>query len=142
MFGEMSVVPVVDLHYASEEVGGSLNGAVARLLDITEHAKIEKWTQFPKALFVFLLVDGDPESGAFYVYDRRTRVWYWVDFDDDKFGGYTVSDFDRLVHECEFLDIVERPHVLSGRGRWIVQPGVRPHEVGAIDIARENPHRE
>ncbi len=135
MFGEMNVVPVVDLRYASEEVGGSLDGAVARLLDVAEHAKIEKWIQFPTALFLFLVVSGDPESGAFYVYDRRLRVWYWVDFDDDKFGGYAVSDFDRLIRECRFLDIVERPQLLTGGTRWIVQPGVRPQEFDATDIS-------
>ena len=44
-----------------------LGKAVARLLDLTDHRKIEKWVQFPKALFVFLVVPGDPESGAFYL---------------------------------------------------------------------------
>jgi hypothetical protein len=96
------------------------------LLEVTDHPKIEKWVQFPKALFVFLVVPGDPESGAFYVYDRRARVWYWVDFDDEKFGGYTVSDFDRLVRECRFLDVVEQPGLLTGRVPWILTPGSRP----------------
>jgi len=41
-----------------------------------------------------------------------------VDFDDDKFGGYTVSDFDRLVRECRFLDIVEHPQLLFSQDRW------------------------
>ncbi|MFZ3245924.1 MAG: hypothetical protein WA185_12690, partial [Candidatus Acidiferrales bacterium] len=63
---------------------------MARLLELTEHPKIERWVQFPKSLFVFLMVAGDPESGAFYVYDRGAKIWFWVDFDDEKFGGYTV----------------------------------------------------
>lgn len=126
MFGAMNVVGVLDLRNAPAEVANSSEGAVARLLEVTDHPKIEKWVQFPKALFVFLVVPGDPESGAFYVYDRRTRVWYWVDFDDEKFGGYTVSDFDRLVRECRFLDLVEQPRLLTGREPWIVTPGSRP----------------
>jgi hypothetical protein len=141
MFGEMNVVPVVDLRCVSEAVGGSLDRAVGRLLDVTEHPKIERWIQFPGALFVFLVVPSDPESGAFYVYDRRLRVWYWVDFDDDKFGGYAASDFDRLVRECRFLDIVERPQLLTGRTRWIVQPGVRPQEFDATDISSLSSYR-
>ena len=115
MFGEMNVIPIADLRHTPEEVGGSVDGAVARLLDVTEHPRIAKWVQFPKALFVFLIVPGDPESGAFYVYDRRARVWFWLDFDDEKFGGYTVSDFDRLVRECRFLDIVEHPQLLQAK---------------------------
>lgn len=126
MFGTMNVVPIVDLRHTPEDAGDSVDGAVARLLAVTDHPRIEKWVQFPKALFVFLVVPGDPESGAFYVYNRRTRVWYWVDFEDDKFGGYTTSDFDRLVRECRFLDIVERPHLLTAKDGWIVEPGLRP----------------
>jgi hypothetical protein len=127
MFGEMNVVPIVDLRNAPEEVGGSVGGAVARLLDVTEHPAIARWMQLPKALLVFLIVAGDPESGAFYVYDRVSRVWLWVDFDDEKFGGYTAGDFDRLVRECRFLDVVEHPQLLASKGRWIIQPGFDPH---------------
>jgi hypothetical protein len=132
MFGQMNVIPIVDLWHTLEEVGGSVDGAVARLLDVTEHPTIAKWVQFPKALLVFLVVPGDAESGAFYIYDRRSRIWFWVDFDDEKFGGYTVSDFDRLVRECRFLDIVERPHLLAGRNRWIVELGFRPQQMPAF----------
>ena len=126
MFGEMNVVPVVDLRHSPDQVSGSVDGAMTRLLEVTEHPNIAKWVQLPKALFVLLVVPGDPESGAFYVYDRGSRVWLWLDFDDEKFGGYTVSDFDRLVRECRFLDIVEQPHLLSSKDRWTVEPGKRP----------------
>jgi hypothetical protein len=132
MFGKMNVVSVVDLRNAPGEVGRCSDGAVKRLLDVTEHPRIERWIQFPKALFVFLVVPEDPESGAFYVYDRRAMIWFWLDFDDEKFGGYTVSDFDRLVRECRFLDIVERPHILAGKNRWIVEPGLRPQQSGDV----------
>jgi hypothetical protein len=124
MFGKMNVVPILDLRRAPEQVGASLETAIARLLELTEHPTIAKWVQFPKALFVFLVVSGDPESGAFYVFDRRKRVWYWVDFEDEKFGGYTVSDFEQLVRECRFLDIVERPHLLEGQDGWVIRPGI------------------
>jgi hypothetical protein len=126
MFGKMNVIPVVDLRNAPDDVGRCSDGAVKRLLDVTENPKIEKWVQFPKALFVFLVVPGDPESGAFYVYDRRARIWFWLDFDDEKFGGYTVNDFDRLIRECRFLDLVESPHLLTGSEPWIVTAGSRP----------------
>ncbi len=132
MFGKMNVIPVVDLRKAPDEVGGCSDGAVARLLNVTENPTIAKWVQFPKALFVFLVVAGEPESGAFYIYDRRARIWFWVDFDDEKFGGYTVSDFDGLVRECRFLDIVEHPHLLADKNQWIVQPGLRPKRTSEV----------
>jgi len=137
MFGKMNVVPIVDLRDAPEEVGGSLEAAVAKLLDVTEHPAIQKWVQFPRALLLFLVVPGDAESGALYVYDRRTRIWFWVDFEDEKFGGYTVNDFERLVRECKFLDIVERPHLLRKRAHWMIQSGTRPQQVTEHASCRE-----
>jgi hypothetical protein len=131
MFGRMNVTQVLDLRNAPAAVGNCTDGAVARLLDVTEHPKIEKWIQFRKALFVFLVVPGDPESGAFYVYDRQSRVWYWIDFDDERFGGYAVPDFDRLVRECHFFDVVEHPHLLASKGGWILEPGLRPRRLQA-----------
>ena len=128
MFGKMNTVPILDLYQGREPTDASLDTAIVRLLEVTEHQAIAKWVQFPKALFVFLIVPGDPESGAFYLYDRRARVWYWVDFDDEKFGGYSVSDFDRLVRECRFLDLAEQPRLLKGKDPWIVTPGSRPHQ--------------
>ena len=65
MFGRMNVMAVLDPRNAPAETANCSEAAVARLLDVTDHPKIEKWVQFPKALFVFLLVRGDPESGAF-----------------------------------------------------------------------------
>ena len=136
MFGSLNVIPVLDLRNTPPEVACCSNAAVDRLLDLADHPKIEKWIEFPKALFLFLVVPGDPESGAFYMYDRRSKLWYWVDFDDEKFGGYTVGDFDRLVRECRFLDLVERPHLLAGRDRWIVEPGSRPQRRVGVATAR------
>lgn len=135
MFGKMNTVPILDLYQGREQTDASLDTAIVRLLEVTEHPAIAKWVQFPKALFVFLIVPGDPESGAFYLYDRRARVWYWVDFDDEKFGGYSVSDFDRLVRECRFLDLVEQPRLLTGMDPWIVTPGSRPQPSHPTDVA-------
>lgn len=132
MFGKMNVVPVLNLQHAPDEARASLETAIAKLLDVAEHPTITKWVQFPKALFVFLVVPGDPESGAFYVFDRRREIWYWVDFEDEKFGGYTVADFDELVRECRFLDIVQRPDLLLSPNSWLVQPGTRPRRDHAV----------
>ena len=102
-----------------------LESAVARLLVATEQPKVVRWIQFPAAVLVFLVVPGDSESGAFYVYDRRSGTWFWVDFEDNKFGGYNEADFERLVRESQFLRLVERPWLLECDGRWYVQPGYR-----------------
>lgn len=126
MFGALNALPVLDLRSAPEEIANSADQAAARLLEATEYPRIERWIQFPKAVLVFLVMAGDPESGAFYVYDRQAKVWYWIDFNDEQFGGYAVADFDRLVRECHFLDIVEQPALLVKERGWVVELGERP----------------
>jgi hypothetical protein len=125
MFGKMNVVPIINLGVAHEK-GGSLDKAVERLLALAEYPAIAKWVQFPKALFLFLVVPEDSESGAFYVYDRCSRVWSWIDFEDENFGGYNIGDFEQLVRECRFLDIIENPKLLQSKAPWIIQAGSRP----------------
>ena len=126
MFGKMNAVPIINVGDPESENGGSLDRAVERLLALTEYPAIAKWVQFPKALFLFLVVPEDSESGAFYVYDRRSRTWFWIDFEDEKFGGYNTGDFEQLVRECRFLDIVENPKLLRSKAPWIIQAGSRP----------------
>ena len=84
-----------------------------------------RWIQFPTAAVLLLLVPNDPESGAIYVYDRRDGVWYWVDFEDQKYSGYNLTDLEVLLERCCFLRLVENPAccasasglaVLSSRG--------------------------
>jgi hypothetical protein len=121
MFGKMSAAQIINLEDPAHDNRGSLDRAVERLLALTA-----KWVQFPKALFLFLVVPEDSESGAFYVYDRRSRIWFWIDFEDEKFGGYNTSDFEHLVRECRFLDIAENPHLLRSKTPWMVRAGSRP----------------
>jgi hypothetical protein len=129
MFGKMNVTPIGCFNNGPGSTAASAESAVARLLDLTEHPTIVKWVQFPKALLIFLMVPGDPESGAFYIYDRRTRTWFWVDFEDDRFGGYSLTDYEHLIRECRFLDIVESPGALSSVMSWTLQPGFRPQQI-------------
>jgi hypothetical protein len=129
MFGKMNVTPIGRFNDEPGSAAASAESAVARLLDLTEHPTIAKWVQFPKALLIFLMVPGDPESGAFYIYDRRSGTWFWVDFEDDRFGGYSIADYEQLVRECRFLDMVESPGVLCAVPSWTLRPGYRPQQL-------------
>jgi len=60
-------------------------------------------------VLLFVLVPGDPESGAVYILDCKTRTWYSVDFDDNQYGGYSLSHLEELLKDCHFLELVERP---------------------------------
>lgn len=107
------------------DAGKDIEAAVAELLVTTEHPQIARWVQFPTSVVLFLLVPNDPESGAIYVYDRRDGVWYWVDFEDQKYSGYNLSTFEVVLERCCFLRLLENPPLLRDR-EWFVTPGCSP----------------
>jgi len=124
MFGHMQAQPILT------KEAPSIDEAVAALLAITENAQPERWIEFPASVLLFLSVQGDPESGAFYVLDRKTGTWYWFDFDDQQFGGYRQSDFELLIHEYDILSLVERPGLLKAAPGWILELG-KPAEMAS-----------
>lgn len=117
MFGRMTAIPIVRL-----DAGKGLEVAVAELLGTTEYPQIARWIQFPTAVVLFLVAPKDPESGAIYVYDRRDGVWYWVDFENQKYSEYNLADIDVLLEHCCFLRLVENPRLLRDR-EWFVIAG-------------------
>lgn len=125
MFGKVTVTSLVEVR--KDE---SLSSAVAKLLAITDGAEIARWVQFRTGLLVFVVVPGDPESGAFYVLDRKAGTWYWVDFDDQKYGGYSEADFECLMKVGRFARLIEQPQLLS-LCRWKVTSEDGPELLGA-----------
>jgi hypothetical protein len=126
MFGKTSVSKLLELQ--REE---PLESAVAKLLEITDGAEITRWVEFRAALLVFVVVPGDPESGAFYVFERKSGTWYWVDFEDQNYGGYSETDFECLMKACRFARLVEQPRLLE-ICRWRVTPEEGPELLGAV----------
>jgi hypothetical protein len=126
MFGKVTATSLVQVR--KEE---ALDSAVAKLLEITDGAEIARWVQFPWGLLLFVVVPGDPESGAFYVFDRKTGTWYWVDFEDNKYGGYSEADFECLMKACRFARLIEQPQLLE-ICRWRVTPDDGPELLGAL----------
>ena len=121
MFGQMLIEPVVRI-----DPGVDLRTAVAALTKVAENVEIVRWIELPASVLLFLLVPGDPESGVVYVLDRKKGIWYSVDFDDQQCGGYSVSQLEMLLKDCNFLDLVERPGLWRTGLRWVVLPGKRP----------------
>jgi len=103
-----------------------LDRPIAALSRAAEPAEVVRWIELPKSVLLFLLVPGDPESGAVYILDRKPGTWYSVDFDDKQYGGYSVSHLEELLKDCHFLDLVERPGFWRGGLNWQVEPGKRP----------------
>jgi hypothetical protein len=121
MFGRMIVEPILQI-----QPGSGLQTSVAALIKVAENPEIILWIEFPHSLLLFLLVPGDPESGAVYVLDRKKGTWYSVDFEDQQFSGYSVEEFEMLLKECRFLDLVERPGLWRTGLTWVLSPGKLP----------------
>ena len=121
MFGQMMVEPVVQL-----DPGVDLQTAIATLIKVAENVEIVRWIELPASILLFLLVPGDPDSGAIYVLDRKKGTWYAVDFKDEQFGGYSVSQLEVLFRDCNFLDLIERPGLWRTGLQWVVLPGMVP----------------
>jgi hypothetical protein len=121
MFGRMMIEPLVQV-----DPGADLQSAMAALVKVTETVEIVRWIEFPASVLLFLLVPGDPDSGAVYVLDRRKGTWYAVDFEDEQFGGYSVSQLEMLLKECNFLDLIERPGLWRAGLQWVILPGTQP----------------
>jgi hypothetical protein len=121
MFGRMMVEPVVQLG-----PGIDLQAAVDTLIKVAENVEIVRWIELPASVLLFLLVPGDSDSGAVYVLERKKGTWYAVDFEDEQFGGYSVSQLEMLLKDCNFLDLIERPGLWRAGLQWVVLPGMVP----------------
>ncbi|HEY5174394.1 MAG TPA: hypothetical protein VII95_02385 [Terriglobales bacterium] len=121
MFGQMMIEPVVQVDPEAD-----LQSAIAALVKVTDTVEIVRWIELPASVLLFLLVPGDPDSGAVYVLDRKKGTWYAVDFEDEQFGGYSVSQLGTLLKDCNFLDLIERPGLWRTGLQWMVLPGMRP----------------
>jgi hypothetical protein len=117
----MMVEPLVQV-----DPGADLQSAMVALVKVTETVEIARWIEFPASLLLFLLVPRDPDSGAVYVLDRKKGTWYAVDFEDEEFGGYSVSQLESLLKDCKFLDLIERPGLWRTGLQWVVLPGMVP----------------
>ena len=73
-------------------------------------AQIVRWVQFPAGALFFVLVPGDPKSGAVYVFDRRKGVFYsWTS--TTRIGAATVWPSTKCWNEHTGF-----PGSLSGPG--------------------------
>ena len=125
MFGHMKAEPILRVRPACP-----VEEAVVSLTKATDETQAVRWIEFPAAVLVLVIVTGDPQSGAFYVLDRKTGTWLWVDFEDEQYGGYSTGNFEALVCDYDFLSLVERPGLLRGGFGWLLQSGKPAEMVG------------
>jgi hypothetical protein len=121
MFGPMRVDEILRVKPGCDPLA-----AVRSLVERAEGVKVIKWIEFPDSILVFLMVPGDVTSGAIYVLDRKSGVWYWIDFEDSQYGGYSREQLERLLSEYNLLSLIERPGLLGSGLKWVVECGQVP----------------
>lgn len=119
MFGRLKVQRILEV-----QPGCKPEAAVAVLVEGTG-AKVRKWIEFPASLLV-LMMSPENGSGAIFTLDRKVGRWYWVYFEGEELRGYTEAEFQALVEDYGFLDLVERPGLLRTDLPWVLQAGEVP----------------
>src|SRR5260370_28309401 len=115
-FARTNVTPLLALGELGLERRATVEEAGNGLARIAE-AQVVRWVQFPAGVLFFTLVSGDPESGALYILDRKNGVFYWLNFDDRKWGGYSLADYNALVRVHKLTMLARRPRLLAQRCR-------------------------
>ncbi len=76
-------------------------------------AHLKKWVDYAKGALLFLMVPGDPESGAFYIYDRARQAFFLVDqAEAPRIGGYRLGEFDEMAEACGLKSLARNPRGL------------------------------
>jgi hypothetical protein len=119
-FAPMNVTPLLTLDELGLDRRVTVEEASRALAQVAE-AEIVRWVQFPAGVLFFTLVSGDPDSGALYVFDRKTGVFYWINFEDQKWGGYNLEDYRTLVRQHKLTALAQRPMLLERRCRATAQ---------------------
>ena len=109
-----TAIPILTLKDLGFEGTVGLDHASRGLAERSE-AQIVRWVQFPAGALFFVLVPGDPQSGALYVFDRRSGVFYFVDFNDQNWGGYSLAEYEVLERTYRISRFAQRPWLLIGR---------------------------
>jgi hypothetical protein len=107
----LSVDPIFTLEDLGLDRKVGLEEASHRLAEVSE-AQIVRWVQFPAGALFFTLVPGDPESGGLYVFDRKNGAFYWLNFEDEKWGGYSLADYEELNRTYRLTMLAQRPWLL------------------------------
>ena len=103
--------PILTLEDLGLDQRAGLDEASRGLARISE-AQIVRSVQFPAGALFFTLVPEDPESGGVYVFDRRNGVFYWLNFEDEKWGGYSIAEFEELNRAYRLTALAQSPALL------------------------------
>jgi hypothetical protein len=70
-------------------------------------------SQMSKGVLLLQAVEGEPASGAIYIYNRASGEFLMVTFDGGDDDHLTVSEFELLVREYGLLEYAARPDLIT-----------------------------
>jgi hypothetical protein len=107
--------------FNAEEIGVSVpephpDRALRVFLDIAsphgQRAIAPRVSQMSKGVLLLQSVEGDPASGAIYIYNRNSGEFFSVLFDGED-DHLTVAEFELLVQEYGLLEYAARPDLIA-----------------------------
>jgi hypothetical protein len=76
-------------------------------------ARLARWLDFAKGALLFLMVPGDSESGAFYIYDRDRLSFYPLSLAiEGRYGGFREDEFESLAKAFDLVALARNPRAL------------------------------
>ena len=76
-------------------------------------ARLVRWLDFAKGALLFLMVPGDDESGAFFIYDRDRSSFYPLSLPIEwRYGGFREEEFESLTKAFHLVALARNPRVL------------------------------
>lgn len=72
-------------------------------------ARLRRWVDFREGALLFLVAPGDPDSGMFYLYNRRAGSFWMADLAASRnWGGYREEQFEELARAHGLRDLARQ----------------------------------
>lgn len=96
--------------FTTEELGLHEHANIAHVVKVfltIGDGVAARWIEMPKCVLLLQTVDGIPESGAIYLYDRERHQFYLAVFEQGREDALTTTEFEQLVAEYDLLGYIE-----------------------------------
>src|SRR6516165_8193218 len=103
-----NVLHLQDFGFERLDEGQAIVGFVQKA-----EARLVRWLDFAKGALLFLMVPGDSESGAFYIYDRDRSAFYALTLPiQQRYGGFREEEFESLAKTFDLVALARNPGAL------------------------------
>jgi hypothetical protein len=111
--------------FTTDDIGLRKDAGVEHVVKVflaVGEAVAARWIEMPRGILLLQTVPEQPASGAIYLYDRESRIFFYVDFDRGRNDALTATEFDQLVAEYDLVS-------------WTANPGELPATIRGVGKA-------